>query len=543
MGNCRCCKRDPNRPCKPCFLTQSWTTQFPPDKIITREDDSLLDSTGSPDATGDCDGFLDREHSHVWTYDVASQRNYPDAEKDEDGNRYPRTVTEDIQFPIPDYKTHNTSLIARNRLYPYIYEMVDRIQGNREYRLKVADWSGRFFTPVTNPSVNCSGYYYIPNSSIVGKSYSKTFDASFGADLHHQNTDGIYRDFPISVGGTTNDGRLQFTSFFAAFNTLFSQLWFRLEPSGDGRGVTSLELMDRKITLFRVGREDDGFGFIDLEMTFGDYVESGIQFRFVESSSTDSIETIECELTMLNTGKVYNWQKIIGNFQSSTRCARANASLSVSSNSMPASSSVYGLLDENLYDWLPPSNIEANVRRLVCSPIDMSWLYSTYDPSVLFHPVVSVGWIGLLSIDGTNSDTALFSCKQVDCYRHGSQKPYLSVFPNDGEFTIQDGTIIDIDAGFNDRYMVTFDNPTIQTTEVTNVNFQAPLVTAVDKTTEEFTGFERNTFEFTGPDPDGIFPPMGLTSSNLVWTHDQAGNTIPSPFTITLRSSKGVVPS
>ena len=115
--------------------------------------------------------------------------------------------------------------------------------------------------------------------------------------------------------------------------------------------------------------------------------------------------------------------------------------------------------------------------------------------------------------------------------------------PNDGEFTIQDGTIIDIDAGYNDRYVVTFDNPTIQTTEVTNVTFQAPLVTAVDKTTEEFTGFERNTFEFTGPDPDGIFPPMGLTSSNLVWTHDQAGNTIPSPFTITLRSSKGVVPS
>ena len=530
MGNCRCCKRDPNRPCKPCFLTQSWTTQFPPNQIITREDDSLLDSIGSPDATGDCDGFLDREYSHVWTYDIAPLRKYPDAEEDEDGNRYPRTVTEDIQFPIQDYKTHNTSLIARNRLYPYIYEMVDRIR--KENRLTVADWSGRFTTPVVNPAVNCSGYYYIPNSSIVDQSYSKTFDASFGDDLYHQNAGGVYRDFPISVGGDVTGS----AGFFAIFKTRFSQLWFRLEGSDSGL----VELMDREIILFRVGREDDGFGFIDLEMTFGDYVESGIQFRFVESSSADSTETIECELTILNTGKVYNWQKIIGKFQ---RCERANASLRVTSNAMPASSSIYGLLDESLYDWLPPSSSEDGARRLVCSPIDMNWLYSTYDPSASFHPVVSVGWIGLLSIDGTNSDTALFSCKQVDCYRHGSQKPYLSVIPNDGEFTIQDGTIIDIDAGFNDRYVVTFDNPTIQTTEVTNVTFQAPLVTAVDKTTEEFTGFERNTFELTGPDPDGIFPPMGLTSSNLVWTHDQAGNTIPSPFTITLRSSKGVVPS
>ena len=119
MGSCRCCKRDPNRACKPCFLIQEWRTYFPPDQIVTFETDSLLDNLGAENTTGDCSSFLDRNYSHVWTNDYFLPFDDDLPLKDGEGNFFPRTTTTDLQSPVEFYKTRNSQLIANGRLYRF----------------------------------------------------------------------------------------------------------------------------------------------------------------------------------------------------------------------------------------------------------------------------------------------------------------------------------------------------------------------------------------------------------------------------------------
>ena len=390
---------------------------------------------------------------------------------------------------------------------------------------------------------NCFGYYHVPNSAIVNRTYSKTFDGSFGGDFYSWDPEileKVWRFVGEFRSGVFAPYRL------ATFSSLFNTIGFDIErtfaPPVLGGRPELTKMADRKIVIRDFSESEGsgrGFGKLVLNFTMADYWESGLQFRINEESATEE-GVLDCKLTILNTGDVFEYQRTSG----FNRCRRPVARLQVQGGYKLGGTSVFGQLDPNLYDF-PNQN---GAKWLICSPVDLSWFFSTTDlprleSPVVIGPALMIGWIGLLSVDGTNSDTALFGCKQVDLYRHNSGKPFLTVVPDQGEYTIADGTIIDFDAGFNDRYVVTFDNPTIHTTEVSNVTFQAPLVTGVDRTTETFTGFERNSFEFTGADPDGLFPPAGLQTSNLVFTHDNGGSLIPSPFTITLRSSKGVTPS
>jgi hypothetical protein len=525
MGNCRCCRRDPFRQCRPCFITQKWRTTFPPDRVVTREDDSLLDTIGgNGDSTGECSDFLDRDFSHVWTHDRYPFQGQVDA-KDGDGNYIQRTVTDDLQQPVEFYSTVKTQLMTNGRLYPFIPVNVNRFGGSVLPVTATLAHGGNL--------VDAVGYYHVPLSALTDRTYTKTFDGSFGHDFHSWDPDLLDKNFNYTGGVVSPFVRGEYR--LAKFANVFCDIEFRIQ--GDQTGSKT----ERERIIFvrsQGGNLKDPNQEVGV-MTFGEYLESGLQFSLVET--VDQNGNIEAKLKILNTGQEIDFLFEIGE----PRCVRPAASLVVYSFEKKAFSSNKGMLDEDLYNW--PADLSNDMKWIICSPVNLAWLLSTADPDRLgenyFGPAVNVGWLGLLSVDGTNTDTTMLSCKRVDLFRHNQTVPFMTVEPEAGERTIADGTLIDFDAGFNDLYRVTFDNESRFTAEVTNVTFLAPLVTGVDRTTETFTGFERNKFDFNGADPDGLFPPAGLQTSNLVFTHDSGGNLIPSPFTITLRSSKGVVPT
>lgn len=144
---------------------------------------------------------------------------------------------------------------------------------------------------------------------------------------------------------------------------------------------------------------------------------------------------------------------------------------------------------------------------------------------------------------GEQNDLAFLRCLYVRGYRHGETDPFVE-FNRDNfgdDWTIPDSAICDVDLMFADTYKVGFSNDGGVTANFTNVTKEAPLIISVDKTTEELLPYNFTEFTFEAIAPGAVSPPAGLTTSDLVFTHDKSGKLIPSTFTITLRSNKGVV--
>ena len=611
-----CCKRDPLRPCRPCYTAQEWELDL--SAKLTSVDEYLTIIGDGSDATGNCPNKP--SNSHVWNYDSNG------IDWDGETTRTERDI-DTIKRCVLSSENQIGSQIKDGRLYG----LGVGFKLGRSYKLDVPNFmrpsvdGSLIAVPVIHNSgrgtPRIQGHYIIPNVPFFGgNKITKNFKLTVGGDRYGNDWDRVpNKEFDSSIdelfdtvkghvweGGETQVQSNEWTVRFMQSSTgngklnrpvgvfdILNQVW-----------LSQMNCLGGRVVLFFANGTGAGFdpwlhSVINFGKGFGNAEQRETLYKQAwELSLNDRPLWIALTsnnlLTNLGGEVVFQTGKTVRDFVETGVTIFKDVEIDSANGTFKQTDGLVGdemvtkedelkdaageffrcYFDEPWATVFPQvdyrthvaGDVEGERQRvhpIYNGPLRYYWdgrnlrdigvpegqfmAYSFANADWWMNECIGIcdrkktecaaliPFIGKFSVDGEQADTAAFRCLYFKAYRHDSIVPFLTVEPGENEFTLQNGTIIDIDARMNDSYVVGFDNPTEHDSEITNVTYESPLVTDVDKTTNEFGPFEWATFTFDGPDPGGTIPPAGIQTSDLVFTHDQSGNLIPSPFTLTIR--------
>lgn len=537
--SCRppCCKRDPERQCPICFTDQTWDQPIPPTAIEFTQNYRDLLKDGAGDASvGTCGtgvGGRDGSNgydSHSYAHYLITQNTTNQKGSVLNNNNIATEIGDSLPRPADWMDTWICNQVIGERIYSVV-----NFKNNTptDIAAKFTKTLPQVYSPVLK------GQFYIPSAPILAGTYSKTYQVRTGSDragdiLNWDKTlssdfNPIVRNNSLTDVGIVNLARYGFE--FAG------QSWLQIVGgpiSGEtevsnGDNVTNddyalLAINDRRIFL----KIFDEPQIYDTGLKFRDYLDGGLLFRIdvVQTAVNDfgSTISIECEVTysLPESGFEVTVARTGVQYQ---RCQNGFATVEAIGVKKPA------------------------YRRPITGPLaatalwlqEPGWRLGTHDPSWWVNYLnedapdsdreymFAFPWINEFKIVGTDfSDDPAFRVARFE-HTDSSGNRKLLVLPSDyDDVTIPNGTTIDVGVvETGDLFKLGLDNEGEQTTEAT-ITFDNPFITAVDDSSPTLSPYEYQTVTFTGAElvADG--------DADIVITHDQAGNLIPSPYTLTL---------